>query len=336
MAQHGGVLPADLPGLLALPGIGPYTARAILAFAHESDGVGVLDTNAARVLARWTGRRLGRPRRPRRRRRRRAAPGRGWAWNQAMLDLGATVCRARTPSCDACPVAGADPPAPGASPATPSPIRPSARRASPAASRRFEGSDRQGWGTPGRPSLRRRRWPRSTWLVGAGWPDDLARAERVAASLVTDGLAVARRVAEQAARWRVDAAGGDGCGRLRRRPTAPNLQRETDQNATPRPHTTFARGGVRWVRSGGDEVDDEAVDHVGVLEVEEVAAVGDHLEREPSTGSSARISSVTNSDPMQPSSTPWRYSVGIGIGAPPADSTASYSGDRAPLPSVAR
>src|SRR5690606_8002088 len=50
VARHGGRLPADLGALLALPGIGPYTARAVLAFAYERD-VGVLDTNTARVLA---------------------------------------------------------------------------------------------------------------------------------------------------------------------------------------------------------------------------------------------------------------------------------------------
>jgi endonuclease III len=49
--EHGGVLPDTLDALRALPGIGPYTARAVLAFAHERD-VGVVDTNAARVLAR--------------------------------------------------------------------------------------------------------------------------------------------------------------------------------------------------------------------------------------------------------------------------------------------
>ena len=54
--QHAGRLPEDLDGLLALPGIGPYTARAVLAFALERD-VGVVDTNIARVLARTTGER---------------------------------------------------------------------------------------------------------------------------------------------------------------------------------------------------------------------------------------------------------------------------------------
>lgn len=54
----GGSLPDTLEGLLALPGIGPYTARAVLAFAHEAD-VGVVDTNTGRILARVGGRRLG-------------------------------------------------------------------------------------------------------------------------------------------------------------------------------------------------------------------------------------------------------------------------------------
>ncbi len=54
--RHHGV-PDDLASLLALPGVGPYTARAVLAFAYERD-VGVVDTNIARVLARTAGRRL--------------------------------------------------------------------------------------------------------------------------------------------------------------------------------------------------------------------------------------------------------------------------------------
>ena len=50
-------MPDDLDALLALPGIGPYTARAVLAFAYERD-VAVVDTNIARVLARTAGSRL--------------------------------------------------------------------------------------------------------------------------------------------------------------------------------------------------------------------------------------------------------------------------------------
>ena len=56
-AVHGGEVPDELEDLLALPGIGPYTARAVLAFAYERD-VAVVDTNIARVLARTAGERL--------------------------------------------------------------------------------------------------------------------------------------------------------------------------------------------------------------------------------------------------------------------------------------
>jgi A/G-specific adenine glycosylase len=97
-----GTVPQTLDGLLTLPGVGPYTARALMAFAYEAD-VAVVDTNTARVLARWAGKTLDR------REVQTAAdemvpPGLGWSWNQAMLDLGATICTLRNPLCDACPV----------------------------------------------------------------------------------------------------------------------------------------------------------------------------------------------------------------------------------------
>lgn len=98
---HGGRLPADLDTLQTFPGIGPYTSRAVLAFAFEHD-VGLVDTNIARVLARTTGERLTA---------RRAQTiadevvpvGEGWAWNQTLMDLGAVRCRP-TPQCDECPL----------------------------------------------------------------------------------------------------------------------------------------------------------------------------------------------------------------------------------------
>ena len=79
--------------LADLPGVGPYTAAAILCFA---DGRAVLpvDTNVRRVLARrfpggWPG----------------TPPGRGWEAGQALMDLGRTVCRASDPACEpACPL----------------------------------------------------------------------------------------------------------------------------------------------------------------------------------------------------------------------------------------
>lgn len=99
-----GGFPSTLTGLLALPGVGPYTARAVLAFAFESDAA-VVDTNIARVYARLEGRSLTA-------RQVQAAAdascpqGMAWAWNQCLMDLGATTCRA-TPSCAACPVSAA-------------------------------------------------------------------------------------------------------------------------------------------------------------------------------------------------------------------------------------
>lgn len=181
--QHGGRVPDDLSALLALPGIGPYTARAILAFAYEAD-IGVLDTNAARVLARWAGRPLGRTEAqvladdvvP---------AGEGWAWNQAMLDLGATICTARNPGCDGCPVRS------GCRWAIVGFPQPDPASGTGARQSRFEGSDRQG---RGRLVDALRSGPVSNQPFDLarvmGWPDDPGRAVRVADGVVADGLAV--------------------------------------------------------------------------------------------------------------------------------------------------
>ena len=99
--RHGGNVPVDVNGLLALPGVGPYTARAVLAFAFGAD-TGVVDTNVGRILARWTGRRLA-PTEAQRVADELVPAGESWAWNQAMMDLGAQVCTKRDPSCGRCP-----------------------------------------------------------------------------------------------------------------------------------------------------------------------------------------------------------------------------------------
>ncbi|MFM9138650.1 MAG: A/G-specific adenine glycosylase, partial [Actinomycetota bacterium] len=57
--RHGGVVPAELEELLALPGVGNYTARAVMVFADHHD-LGIVDTNVARVMARLTNRVLRR------------------------------------------------------------------------------------------------------------------------------------------------------------------------------------------------------------------------------------------------------------------------------------
>jgi len=182
--DHGGRLPDSLAGLLALPGIGPYTARAVLAFAFEHDH-GVVDTNTARVLARWAGRRQGA--KDAQAAADAAVPaGRAWQWNQAMLDLGASVCTRRAPHCELCPVADGCVWAQEGRP-LPDPADGSAGVSG--GQSRFEGSDRQGRGRLIE-TLRSTSVPSSALPAAAGWPDDPARATRVATSLVADGLVV--------------------------------------------------------------------------------------------------------------------------------------------------
>lgn len=97
VAAHG--WPDDLT---ALPGVGPYTAAAVASFAFGRDTAAV-DTNVRRVIERHDGERLA----PRALAARAAAllpPGRAAEWNHALMDLGATVCTARRPRCDACPL----------------------------------------------------------------------------------------------------------------------------------------------------------------------------------------------------------------------------------------
>lgn len=179
--RHDGQLPDDLDALLALPGIGPYTARAVLAFAFERD-VAVLDTNVGRVLARLGGALLT-PAEAQRLANDLVPVGRGWEWNQAVLDFGAQICQKRTPNCHRCPVkkvcawAGDGPdPALGTAAAS--------GRQSP-----FVGSDRQG---RGRLVAALRSGEVLVEAVGSlmGFEDDPQRTERVLQSLITDGMVV--------------------------------------------------------------------------------------------------------------------------------------------------
>ncbi len=97
-----GSFPRDLEGLLALPGVGPYTARAVMAFAFELDAA-VADTNIARVYARLAGERLT-PKRLQSLADAACPSGDAWTWNQCLMDLGAVLCRPADPSCHECPV----------------------------------------------------------------------------------------------------------------------------------------------------------------------------------------------------------------------------------------
>jgi A/G-specific adenine glycosylase len=187
VTDHDGRLPDELDDLLALPGVGPYTARALLAFAWERD-VGVVDTNAARVLARAGGRSLT-ARQVQAEADAAVPAGRGWAWNQAVLDLGATVCTSRSPRCGECPLAARCAWRRAGCP-EPDPARGSAGTST--VQSRFEGSDRQGRGRLVAALRREGSVAPGDLPDRAGWPDDPIRTAAAVASLVADGLAVER------------------------------------------------------------------------------------------------------------------------------------------------
>ena len=176
--RHAGDVPRDLESLMALPGIGPYTARAILAFAFDDDAA-VVDTNVARVISRIEGRSL-KPRESQE-----IADNwlpRGFArdWNQVVMDFGATVCNSRAPRCEECPVRshcawrgeGDDP------------ARTTAFTSRPQG--RFEGSDRQ---ARGRLMARLAKGHVPLHAVAEAMQvDDAVRATRLATALVDEGL----------------------------------------------------------------------------------------------------------------------------------------------------
>ena len=184
--RHGGEVPDDLDALLALQGIGPYTARAIAAFAFGRRHP-VVDTNTRRVIARAV---LGQ-----------AQPGppstardlaemsavlpesdaAARVFNAAAMELGATVCTARTPDCDACPIATACAWRLAGYPAYDGPRK--------AVQARFEGSDRQVRGLVMR-ELRTAHRPVARDELTGLWAD-AAQLDRAIDGLVADGLAVA-------------------------------------------------------------------------------------------------------------------------------------------------
>jgi A/G-specific adenine glycosylase len=106
-AEHGGVFPDTEEGLRALPGLGAYTAAAVAAIAFD-EATNVVDGNVERVMSRLfaveTPLPEGKPEL------KRLAAGlvrddRPGDWAQALMDLGATICRPKAPLCDRCPVA---------------------------------------------------------------------------------------------------------------------------------------------------------------------------------------------------------------------------------------
>jgi A/G-specific adenine glycosylase len=182
--DHAGQVPASVPALRGLPGVGSYTAAAVASFAFGQRHA-VLDTNVRRVLARLVRGEEMPPRSasaaevklaeallP-------AAPGRAARWSVAVMELGALVCTAARPDCASCPVARQCEWRRAGSPA--GPTRP--------ASQRYLGSDRE---CRGRllGVLREAAGPVPTARLEAAWPDRGQRA-RALSALLADGLAVA-------------------------------------------------------------------------------------------------------------------------------------------------
>ncbi|MGP6205201.1 A/G-specific adenine glycosylase [Microbacterium sp. F2] len=180
--RHGGVVPRDVDDLLALTGIGDYTARAVAVFAY-GDRHPVVDTNTRRVLARVIDAR-SQPGPPSRRdldamaallpdERADAA-----LFNAATMELGATVCTARGPRCDACPIAQRCAWRATGYPDT-GDRRP--RQAT------YEGSDRQVRGLVLRALRQVAPSPLAAENLAPDWPDRMQR-DRAIDSLITDGL----------------------------------------------------------------------------------------------------------------------------------------------------
>lgn len=185
--RYGGEVPGDLDALTGLPGVGGYTARAVLAFAFGDD-VGVVDTNVARVLARAVaGRTLG-ARQAQAVADRMVPAGEGWRFNQAMLDIGAAWCTSGEPECGPCALrrrckwarAGGS----GGEVLDPALGSAGVSRRQPA----FAGSDRQGRGRLVG-ALRLGPVRSGEAAAVAGWPGDEERARRVVQALVAEELA---------------------------------------------------------------------------------------------------------------------------------------------------
>ncbi|MDX6246071.1 MAG: A/G-specific adenine glycosylase [Frankiales bacterium] len=179
---HGGAVPSALPDLLALPGVGAYTARAVAAFAHRQRHA-VLDTNVRRVLARCLSGRADAPA---------SVTAAEWAlaesvlpgpaeeaatYSVAIMELGALVCTARAPRCTECPLASR---CAWQAAGRPPPDGPARRPQS------YAGTDRQ---VRGRllAVLREAEGPVPPEALTAVWADDVQR-ERSLAGLLEDGL----------------------------------------------------------------------------------------------------------------------------------------------------
>jgi A/G-specific adenine glycosylase len=181
--RHGGQVPDTSTELLALPGVGTYTAAAVSAFAFGRR-TSVVDTNVRRVFARVVNG-VGQ-----------AAPSLTRAeidlattllpddadearvWGVAVMEVGALVCLARAPRCPACPIRDLCAWQLASRPAYEGPVR---------RSQAWQGTDRQCRGTI-LAMLRATTEPVTASEVDAAWPSDGPQRDRCLESLVKDGL----------------------------------------------------------------------------------------------------------------------------------------------------
>jgi len=179
--EFSGDLPADYESLIALPGIGDYTASAILAFAHNKRSI-VLDTNIRRVLTRvWQGQERQRPsvssiERTLADQLTPTDDADAALWSAAVMEFGAVICTARNPQCDHCLISSKCQWLAAGRPKSAVPIR----------SQKFAGTDRQ---VRGKLMAVLRSAPKSVpkALLDSAWSDGQQR-ERALDGLVSDGL----------------------------------------------------------------------------------------------------------------------------------------------------
>jgi A/G-specific adenine glycosylase len=182
--DYGGSVPREVDALLALPGVGAYTARAVAVFmfgAHEP----VVDTNIRRVIARHS---IGQaePGPPREKPDMEAmrgllpSPELSPTFNIGVMELGALVCTARNPDCEACPIRATCAWRQAGYPAHDGPTK--------ARQKKYEGSDRQARGAI-LAVLRAAPGAVDRTSIDAAWSDAAGRG-RALAGLLNDGLIV--------------------------------------------------------------------------------------------------------------------------------------------------
>ena len=183
--RFNGEVPDDVDELQSLPGIGPYTARAVAVFAFGAHAP-VVDTNIRRVIARHE-KGLADQGAPREKQdladmdallpKRDLSP----VFNQAVMELGALVCTSKSPACGSCPISRSCAWLAAGSPANASGSKPKQKK--------YEGSDRQARGAI-LAILRGAGRDVTKSEIDESWPDSVQR-DRALATLLLDGLVVA-------------------------------------------------------------------------------------------------------------------------------------------------